>query len=121
MAFDRRQLGQQLTQRLVVVLVRQNRRVGVQHLRILLALVLVQLLQRRIDQHAVLTIAALHLQRHAGHRLTAPRVHQRGAVDVRRLRAEVIQALVGLIGQHQQRQQHQQKGQQHQLPQRTGK
>ncbi|MNH38497.1 hypothetical protein D3C79_995380 [compost metagenome] len=93
---------------------------GVQHLRILFTLILVQPLQGGIHQHAILTIAALHLQRHAGHRLAAPCIHQRGAVDVRGLRAEMIQALISLISQHQQRQQHQQKRHQDQLTQRAG-
>ncbi|MNV88122.1 hypothetical protein D3C71_1822990 [compost metagenome] len=88
---------------------------GIQHLRILFALILIEARQCGIHQHAILAIATLHFQRHAGHRLAAPCIHQRSAVDVRRLGAEVIQALVSLIGQHQQRQQHQQERHQHQL------
>ncbi|CAH0240995.1 hypothetical protein SRABI106_02403 [Rahnella aquatilis] len=81
---------------------------GIQQLGILLVLILIKAGKGRIVKDAILAVAALHLQRDAGHRFTATRITQRGAVDTRRLPAELIQAVIGLIGQHQQRQHHQQ-------------
>ncbi len=94
---------------------------GIQHLAVALSLILIHPRQRRIVQHAVLAIAALHLQRGIDHRLAASGIDQRSAVNMRRLGAKGIQALPGLPRQHQQRQQDQHKGERHQLTQRTGK
>ena len=115
-----RQIADILTQRLPELLVRQHAGVGVQHLAVALPLVLIDARQRRIVQHAVLAIAALHLQCGIDHRLAASGVDQGGTVNMRRLGAEGVQALPGLPGQHQQWQQDQHKRERHQLTQRTG-
>ncbi|MNB88760.1 hypothetical protein D3C75_357800 [compost metagenome] len=80
----------------------------IEHFAVALALVLIHPLQRPVVEHAVLAIAALHLQRRIGHRFAAPGIYQRGAVGKRRLGAERVQALPGLPRQHQQREQDQQ-------------
>lgn len=64
-----RQIADILTQRLPELLIRQHAGVGVQHLAVALPLVLIDARQRRIVQHAVLAIAALHLQCGIDHRL----------------------------------------------------
>jgi len=89
--------------------------VGIEHFAVTLALALINLRKRRVVQHAVLTIAALHLQCRVGHRFTAPGINKRSAVNQRRLIAKCIQALPGLPCQHQQGQQNQQKCQHYQL------
>ena len=115
-----RQIADILAQRLPELFVRQHAGVRVQHLAVALPLVLIDARQRRIVQHAVLAIAALHLQCGIDHRLAASGVDQGGTVNMRRLGAEGVQALPGLPGQHQQWQQDQHKRERHQLTQRTG-
>ncbi|MNP23385.1 hypothetical protein D3C76_1160930 [compost metagenome] len=76
---------------------------GVQHFTVAFALILIDLRQRAVVEHAVLTIAALHLQRGVGHCLAAAGIDQRGAVRLCRLGAERVEALPRLPGQNQQR------------------
>ncbi len=64
-------------------------------------LILIKAGKSGIVEDTILTVTALHLQRDAGHRFAAAGVAQRGAVNARRLTAELIEAVIGLIGQHQ--------------------
>ena len=93
---------------------------SVEHLAIAFTLILIDLRQRRIVEYAVLPVAAFHFQRRVHHRLTAPGIDKRSAVNMRGLRAKRIQALPRLPGQNQQRQQNQHKRERDQLTQRTG-
>ncbi|CSF23082.1 Uncharacterised protein [Shigella sonnei] len=96
------QIVQILTQCLVKFIVWQYACVGIEHFAVTLALALINLRKRRVVQHAILTVATLHLQRRVGHRFTTPGINKRSAVNQRRLIAKRIQALPGLPCQHQQ-------------------
>ncbi|MNZ69140.1 hypothetical protein D3C78_874320 [compost metagenome] len=74
----------------------------VQHFAVAFALILIDLFQRTVVQHAVLAIAALHFQRGVGHRFAASGINERRAVSLRGLGAERIKALPRLPCQHQQ-------------------
>lgn len=76
---------------------------GVQHFTVAFALALIHLCQRRIVKHAILTIAALHLQGGIGHRLTATRIDKGSTVSLRRLGAKRVQTLPRLPCEDQQR------------------
>ncbi len=110
-----------LPQRLVEPLIRQHVSMGIKHVAVAFALALVDPRQGGIVKHAVLPVAAFHLQRRVGHRLAAPGIDKRGSVGARRLGAERVQALPRLPGQHQQRQQNQQKRHNDKLSQGVGK
>lgn len=83
---------------------------SIKHFAVALALILVDPRQRRIVQHAVLTVATFHLQRCVNHRFAAAGVDKGSTVDMRRLRAQRVEALPRLPCQHQQRQQDQHEG-----------
>lgn len=93
---------------------------SVQHFAVAFTLALINLFQRPIVKHAILTIAALHLQRGVGHRFTASGVDERRTVGQSRLRTQRVQALPRLPGKDQQRQQDQQEGHHDELPQGAG-
>ena len=83
---------------------------SIKHFAVALALILVDPRQRRIVQHAVLAVATFHLQRCVNHRFAAAGVYKGSTVDMRRLRAQRVEALPRLPCQHQQRQQDQHEG-----------
>ena len=120
MATQLGQVGEVLPQGLPNVSIRQHAGERLKHFAITLTLILIDPLKGRIVQHAILEIATLHFQRGVDHRFATPRISQGGAVNMRGLGAERVQALPGLPCQHQQRQHDQHKGQRHQLAQGTG-
>lgn len=79
-ALQLRQIVQILMQRLIQLIVWQYAGVGVEHFAVAFALALVHHGKGWIVKHAILAVAALHLQRYVGHSLAAARIDKRRTV-----------------------------------------